>query len=54
MATGAEHLKALRQYMKDPESVDRFVVLQAIIHFRGKKRPSFIPKRRWELMLSWG
>jgi len=40
--------------MKDFKSVTHGEVREAVVYFRNKKRPEFIPEATWEIMLSWG
>jgi len=54
MKTEAEHLEVLRQYMQDRRSVSHTDVRLAVVFFRNKKRPEFVPERIWQIMLSWG
>lgn len=44
----------LEQYMKNRNSVSHDDVREAVIYFRNKKRPEFIPENVWKKMLSWG
>lgn len=48
------HLEVLRQWIKNHDSVPHHEVREAVIYFRNKKRPDFIPESTWETMLSWG
>lgn len=49
-----QHLETLRRYLKDRKNVSRQEVLEAIIFFRNKEKPDFIPEEIWKVMLSWG
>jgi len=54
MKTEAEHLGILRKYVRDKKSVPHMEVREAVIFFRSKERPDFIPAPVWQAMLSWG
>ena len=52
--TEADHLAVLRHWMADKDSVVHMEVRAAVIYFRDKSRPDFIPADVWRGMLSWG
>lgn len=54
MKSESDHLAVLRQFMKDAQSVSHREVRLAVIYFRNKERPDFIPEETWKFMLSWG
>ncbi len=54
MKTEQDHREILRRWLNDKDSVVHMEVRLAVIFFRNKPRPDFIPEDAWKGMLAWG